>query len=114
MSRRLISIPAILRNPCDDVNLPKAEKREMKILKPENIKDYLEEANRRGVLPLFFLELCSGLRKGELVALLWSGLDVENKTISMSKQAVRIKGGGVKVTTSNTSTSTTCGTPLRP
>ena len=102
---RAVKEQLILRNPCDDVILPKAEKREMKILKPENIKDYLEEANRRGVLPLFFLELCSGLRKGELVALLWSDLDVENKTISISKQAVRVKGGGVKVTTPKTSTS---------
>lgn len=102
---RAVKEQLILRNPCDDVILPKAEKREMKILKPENIKDYLEEANRRGVLPLFFLELCSGLRKGELVALLWSDLDVENKTNSISKQAVRVKGGGVKVTTPKTSTS---------
>ena len=54
---------------------------------------------------MMFLELCSGLRKGELVALLWSDLDVENKTISVSKQAVRVKGGGVKVTTPKTATS---------
>lgn len=57
------------------------------------------------MLPIFFLELCSGLRKGELVALLWSDLDVERRTISVSKQAVRVKGGGVKVTTPKTATS---------
>ena len=43
--------------------------------------------------------------KGELIALLWSDLDMQNKTISVNKQAVRVKGGGVKVTVPKTSTS---------
>ena len=42
---------------------------------------------------MFFLELVSGLRKGELTALLWSDLDTENKTISVSKQYVRNPNG---------------------
>ena len=54
---------------------------------------------------MLFLELCSGLRKGELIALLWTDLDVKSRTISVSKQAVRVKGGGVKVTAPKTSTS---------
>ena len=41
----------------------------MKILPPEQIKSYLTAADQRGVLPMFYLELISGLRKGELVAL---------------------------------------------
>lgn len=102
---RAVKEQLILRNPCDDVILPKVEKKEMKILKPENISAYLAEAEKRGVLPMFFLELCSGLRKGELIALLWSDLDIEHQTISVSKQAVRVKGGGVKVTTPKTPTS---------
>ena len=36
---------------------------------------------------MFYLELISGLRKGELVALQWSDLDEANCTISVSKQA---------------------------
>ncbi len=102
---RAVKEQLILRNPCDDVILPREEKKEMKILKPENIGAYLAEAEKRGVLPMFFLELCSGLRKGELIALLWTDLDVERQTISVSKQAVRVKGGGVKVTTPKTATS---------
>ena len=37
---------------------------------------------------MFYLELTSGIRKGELVALLWSDLDEKNRTISVSKQAL--------------------------
>lgn len=102
---RAVKEQLILRNPCDDVILPKVDRKEMKILKPENIKAYLEEADRRGVLPMMFLELCSGLRKGELIALLWTDLDIQNKTISISKQASRVKGGGVKVTVPKTNNS---------
>ena len=92
-------------NPSDDCILPKQERLEMKTLKQEDIAAYLEEANRRDVLPMFFLELCSGLRKGELIALLWTDLDIEKKTISVSKQASRRKGGGVNVTKPKTATS---------
>ena len=102
---RAVTEQLILRNPCNNVVLPKNDKKEIKILKPEHIRDYLAEAEKHGVLPLFFLELCSGLRKGELVALLWSDLDVKQRTISVSKQAVWVKGGGVKTTTPKTATS---------
>ena len=59
----------------------------MKILHPDHIRAYLDAAERRGVLPMFYLELISGLRKGELVALQWTDLDEANCTISISKQA---------------------------
>ena len=38
---------------------------------------------------MFYLELVSGIRKGELVALRWEDLDVEQRTISVSKQATK-------------------------
>ena len=102
---RAVKEELLVRNPCDNVALPKEEKREIKILKPETIGAYLAEAYRRGVLPMFYLELCSGLRRGELVALLWTDLDTTNNTISVTKQAVRVKGGGVKTSTPKTATS---------
>ena len=42
----------------------------MKFLPDKDMKAYLDEANRRHVLPMFYLKLISGLRKGELVALI--------------------------------------------
>ena len=102
---RAVKERLILRNPTEDCIVPKVEKTEMKILKPEDIGTYLKEAERRGVLAIFYLELCTGLRKGELTALLWEDVDVEAKTISVSKQAVGVKGGGVKITRPKTETS---------
>ena len=82
----------IPRNPTEDCIAPKVQKIEMQILPPEHIKDYLEAADRRGLLPMFYLELVTGLRKGEITALLWSDLDARNNTISVSKQVNRING----------------------
>ena len=66
---------------------------------------YLDAANVRDVFPMFYLELVSGLRKGELVALLWSDLDAEHKTISISKQYIRNPSGEVMLSRPKTETS---------
>ena len=79
-------------NPCEKCRIPPKDKKEMTILPPEKIGRYLQEAEKYGVLPMFYLELSSGLRRGELLALLWTDLDVENMTISVSKQVNRING----------------------
>ena len=86
---RTVKERLILRNPTEDCIAPKVQKFEMQILQPEHIKTYLDAAEKRGLLPMFYLELVSGLRKGELTALLWSDLDITNRTISVSKQYVK-------------------------
>ena len=102
---RAVKERLIVRNPADDCVPPKILKHEMKILPPEQIKSYLTAADQRGVLPMFYLELISGLRKGELVALQWSDLDIENKTISVSKQAGRNNAGEPDITRPKTENS---------
>ncbi len=94
----------ITANPAEGCKLPKIEKKEMKVLLPEQIGSYLQEANRRGLLPAYYLELTSGLRRGELLALLWTDLDVKNMTISVTKQVNRINGQ-LKVSQPKTSNS---------
>ena len=53
---------------------------------------------------MFYLELTTGIRRGELVALLWDDLDLENQTLTISKSAGRINGE-VKVTQPKTANS---------
>ena len=102
---RAVKERLIVRNPADDCVPPKNPKHEMRILPPEQIKSYLTAAEQRGVLPMFYLELISGLRKGELVALQWADLDIENKTISVSKQAGRNSAGEPDITRPKTENS---------
>ena len=86
---RAVKERLLIRNPADSCVVPKAQHREMKTLRPEDLKAYLDAAERRGALAMFYLELVSGIRKGELVALRWEDLDVEQRTISVSKQATK-------------------------
>ena len=66
-------------NPANGCRLPKKEKKKMQIIPPEKIQDYWKAAEEWGVLPMFYLELSTGLRRGELVALLWSNLNFRRK-----------------------------------
>ena len=102
---RAVKERLIPRNPTDDCIAPKVQKVEMKTLRPEHLKSYLDAANTRGVLPMFYLELVSGLRKGELVALLWDDLDIQNRTISVSKQYIKNPSGKLTLSRPKTETS---------
>ena len=102
---RAVKERLILRNPTEDCIAPKVQKFEMQILQPEHIKTYLDAAEKRGLLPMFYLELVSGLRKGELTAFLWSDLDITNRTISVSKQYVKNPNGELTLSHPKTETS---------
>ena len=102
---RAVKERLIPRNPTDDCIAPKVRKVEMKTLRPEHLKAYLNAADARGVLPIFYLELVSGLRKGELVALLWDDLDVQNKIVSVSKQYIKNPSGKLTLSRPKTETS---------
>ena len=102
---RAVKERLIPRNSTEDCIAPKIQKFEMQILQPEHIKEYLNAANARGLLPMFYLELVSGLRKGELTALLWSDLDIQNRTIYVSKQYVKNPNGELTLSRPKTETS---------
>ena len=102
---RAVKERLISRNPCEDCIVPKPRKLDMKILTPEHMKAYLEAADRRGLLPMFYLELDSGLRKGALVAVRRDDVDIRQRTISVSKQYVRNPDGSLELTRPKTENS---------
>jgi len=82
----------IAYNPADACKLPALEQTEMKVMHPETVGIYLNVAKQHGALAMLFLALCSGLRRGELLALQWSDLNVDNSSISVTKQVTGRKG----------------------
>ena len=102
---RAVKERLLIRNPADSCVVPKVQHQEMKTLQPEDLKAYLDAAERRGALAMFYLELVSGIRKGELVALRWEDLDVEQRTISVSKQYVKNPNGELTLSRPKTETS---------
>ncbi len=79
-------------NPAANCKLPPKEKKEMQIIPPEKLGDYLRAAKEHGVLPMFYLELTTGLRRGELLALFWTDLNIKEKCLTVSKSVARGKG----------------------
>ena len=75
----------IEKNYCQLVNLPKEKRKEKKIevFSVDQQNDFLEIIKGREFEILFLLALGTGLRRGELLALRWSDIDFENKTINV-------------------------------
>lgn len=80
----------ISKNPCSKVKLPNAQKPEMKTLKKEELSAFLEETKKSACYEFYYLELTTGLRLGEICALTWDDLDIENKTINVNKSVMRV------------------------
>ena len=93
--KRAVKQRLLAKNPLEDCTPPPIRKKELIVIEPEYYESYLNAAERRGVLPMFYLELSTGLRKGELTALLWSDYDARTKTIHVTKQYLFYKGEGV-------------------
>ena len=64
----------ILANPAKKCKIPKNTRKEMKILPEALIGPYLSTAKEHGILAPMYLELTTGLRRGELLALRWEDM----------------------------------------
>ena len=87
VEQRLIS-----GNPTKGCVLPKLERKEMKILPPESLGTFFEEARRSGVFELYYIDLATGLRRGELLGLKWSDIDLDKGIIHVRRQILRQSG----------------------
>ncbi|WP_130870538.1 tyrosine-type recombinase/integrase [Intestinimonas massiliensis (ex Afouda et al. 2020)] len=82
----------ILTNPAEGCALPKVEHREMKTLPVEQLQSFLREARESGVFELYYLELATGLRRGELLGLKWEDIDLDRGDLRVKRQVSRING----------------------
>ena len=82
----------IISNPTDGCSLPKLEHREMKTLTAEQLQSFLREAKESGVYEMYYIELATGLRRGELLGLKWEDIDLRQGTIHIHRQVARING----------------------
>jgi hypothetical protein len=64
----------------------------MKILTQEEIQRFLIQAKAEGMYELFLLELTTGMRRGELLALRWEDLDFATGKLRIDKQVNPVGG----------------------
>ena len=87
----------IARNPADGCALPKAERKEMQTLPVEQLTSFLREAKDSGVFALYYIDLTTGLRRGELCGLMWTDFDAEKGTLTVRRTLHNKEGGGYYV-----------------
>ena len=79
-------------NPAADCKLPPKKSKEMQILSREEMQRFLLQAKEEGCYELFLLELSTGLRRGEILALQWDDLNTETGELRITKQVTRVNG----------------------
>ena len=72
-------------NPARAFHYSKPTKVNANVLTPLEMEDYLDAAEQLGYLPMFMLALTTGIRQGELIALKWSDLDIESRTLTVAE-----------------------------
>ena len=82
----------IMENPCHAVALPKVEHREMHTIPADQLQAFLNEAKASGVYEMYYIELATGLRRGELLGLKWGDIDLAAGIIRVHRQIARING----------------------
>ena len=82
----------IRSNPAVGCKLPPKRGREMQVLSRQELQRFLMQAKADGYFELFLLDLSTGLRRGELLALQWVDLDLDTGTLSVTKQVYEVNG----------------------
>ena len=95
----------IRMNPAVGCKLPPKKAREMQVLTREEIQRFLIHAKAEGYFELFLLELTTGLRRGELLALQWDDLNLETGELQVTKQVYRTKEDGLLISKPKTKSS---------
>ena len=78
----------IRTNPAVGCKLPPKRSPEMQVLSRQELQRFLIQAKADGYFELFLLDLSTGLRRGELLALQWSDLDLDTGTLDVYKRQV--------------------------
>ncbi len=89
--QRAVQEGLIRTNPAVGCKLPPKKAREMQVLTQNEIIRFLHQAKEEGCYELFLLELGTGMRRGEILALKWSDLNFKTGELHIERQVYIIK-----------------------
>lgn len=82
----------IPRSPCTGIMLPKGQKKPPVVYDEAQIKQLIEAAKGTEMELIIDIELCLGLRRGELLGLQWDNIDFEKNQIHVVRNRVVVDG----------------------
>lgn len=82
----------ITRNVAKLVEPPRTDNRELKPWSLGETLDFLAASRRDPLYAAFVLAIAMGLRRGEIIGLRWSDLDLENRVLHVRQQTQRRRG----------------------
>ena len=95
----------IVKNPSNDVTLPKKEITAKTVLNNEQLERFMEAIKTdEHWHDFFYLEITTGLRRGEICGLMWPDFDEKKGTLSIRRTLHHKEGGGYYVGDTKTGT----------
>ena len=87
----------VSRNPADAVTPPRPRRSEMQTMNEDEVQALLEAAKAEPYYPLFYLLLFTGLRRSELLALIWRDVDLIMGEVSVSRPLHHLRDGSIVI-----------------
>ena len=87
-----VRLGVLFKNPARQVKPPRPASREIKILDKNEINTLINAAKGVGLYVPILVAVTTGVRRGELLALRWSDLDLKAASLTVNQSLERIKG----------------------
>jgi integrase len=91
--RDAVMVELISRNVCDSVKAPRKKKPKVEILSRDGITAVLESLAGSQLYPIASLALASGCRRGELLALRWTDIELGRGVVKVERALEETKAG---------------------
>lgn len=89
--KHAVTTGLIQKNHAENISLPKQIKKEAKVLDRESLQKFIEACRTHRLGPAFYLAACTGMRRGEVLALKWQDVDLINASIKVERTYNRVK-----------------------
>ena len=88
--KKAVMLELIPKNPCDNLTLPKLQRFEPDVYSMEEVEHLLNCAKGTSMYLPMMIEICLGLRRGELLALRWHHVDFDEGTVTVEENLVTV------------------------